>query len=420
MAKHLSTLIAAVAAANVPSAASAQIVGSGIVSDSGDTGFLIAASLIALIAVLPGWALYQAGRLRAAHAVPAAGLMFGIVAVVSLLWLTIGYSLAFNGASPWLGYGQNAWLANLGNIREGTTVPESAFALLNLVFALAAPLLIAGALAERVRTGWMLAFAGLWSLIVYAPIAHWIWGNGWLGANGALDFSGGLVVFVAAGVSALVAAVMLGRRSGWPDDIMPGHAPILSLAGTALGWVGWLALAGAGALAATDDASAAVINMQIGASAGVVGWLICSRLLGGRIELSGGGAGALAGIAALASSSAYIATGPAMLIGFVAAVLSWLVARSIARTFRIDDVTGSFATGAIGGATGAILLAVFQSPSFGGVGYGEGLDMAGQVFAQLVALGAVALWSIIGTLIAGYGIAMVLPMRLTVDDEATP
>jgi Amt family ammonium transporter len=410
--------VASGAAVALPAIASAQDIGAGIVSDSGDTGFLIGAAIVGLLAVLPGWAMYQAGQQRAIHATRAVGLMLGIVAVVSTLWLAIGYSLAFNGASPWLGFGQNAWLANLGNIREATTVPESAFALINLVFALAPLLIIAGALAERVRTGWMLAFAGIWSLIVYAPVAHWLWGGGWLARNGALDFAGGLTVFVTAGVSALVAAVMLGRRSGWPESALPGHAPILSLAGGALGWIGWMALAGGAALAATDDASSAIINLHLAACGGVIAWLVCSRVFGGVADLAGSGRGAVAGIAAGAAASGYVAPGPALLIGLVGAVLAWLAARSIARTFRIDDVTGSFATGAIAGGTGALALAVFASPALGGVGYGERLDMGGQLFAQLVAIGAVTLWSIIGTLIAGYGIAMVLPMRVSAEEEA--
>lgn len=408
------------AAATLPATALAQEIGAGIVSDSGDTGFLIAAALIGLLAVLPGWAMVQTGQQRAIHAPRAIGMMLGIVAIVSALWLAIGYSLAFNGASPWLGFGQNAWLANLGNIREATTVPESAFALLNLVFALLPPLIIAGALAERVRLGWMLAFAGLWSLIVYAPVAHWVWGGGWLGANGTLDFAGGMTVFLTSGVSALVAAVILGRRTGWPESALPGHAPMLSLAGAGLSWIGWMALAGGAALAATDDASSAIINLHLGACGGIIAWLICSRVLGGAVDLAGSGRGALAGIAALASASGYVAPGPGLLIGLIGATLAWLAARSIERTFRIDDVTGSFAIGAVAGGTGALLLAVFQSPALGGVGYGEGLDMGRQVFAQIVGIGAIALWSIIGTLIAGYGVAMVLPMRVSADEEAQP
>lgn len=411
---------AGVMAAVLPASAYAQDIGAGIVSDSGDTGFLIAAALVGLLAVLPGWTMVQAGQQRAIHVPRAIGMMLGIVAIVSALWLTIGYSLAFNGASPWLGFGQNAWLANLGNIREATTVPESAFALINLVFALLPPLIIAGALAERVRMGWMLAFAGLWSLIVYAPVAHWVWGDGWLGANGTLDFAGGLTVWLPAGVSALVAAVMLGRRTGWPESALPGHAPMLSLAGAGLSWIGWMALAGGAALAATDDASSAIINMHLGACGGVIAWLIVSRLIGGAVDLAGSGRGALAGIAALASASGYVAPGPALLIGLIGALLAWLVARSIERTFRIDDVTGSFAIGAIAGGTGPLLLAVFQSPALGGVGYGEGLDMGRQAFAQIVGIGAISLWSMIGTLIAGYGVAMVLPMRVSADEEAQP
>lgn len=402
----------------LPATAVAQDIGASIVSDSGDTGFLIAAALIALLAVLPGWAMVQAGQQRVIHARRAVGMMFGIVAIVSALWLAIGYSLAFNGGSAWLGYGQNAWLANLGNIREATTVPESAFALINLVFALLPPLIIAGALAERVRMGWMLAFAGLWSLIVYAPVTHWIWGGGWLGANGTLDFSGGLTVLLTAGVSGLVAAVMLGRRAGWPESPLPGHAPMLSLAGAGLSWIGWLALAGGAALAATDDASSAIVNMHLGACGGVIAWLIVSRVVGGGIDLTGSGRGALAGIAALAAGCGYVAPGPALLIGLTGATLAWLAVRSIARTFRIDDVTGSFAIGAVAGGTGALLLGVFLSSSLGGVGYGAGLAMGSQIFAQLVGIGAVALWSMIGTLIAGYGIAMVLPMRVSAEEEA--
>jgi Amt family ammonium transporter len=389
-------------------------------ADSGDTAWILVAGVLGALLVIPGMALFHAGRMRAESRLSVLAQTGAILALVSVLWIVVGYTLAFGVAgSGWLGSG-NAWmLIDLGNVRDGTLVPESAFALFEMAFALLAPALMVGAWADRARLGWVAGFAGLWGLIVYAPIAHWVWGGGWLASRlGTLDYAGGLVVHTTAGVGALVAALLMGRRERMAEALgSTGGSPALTFSGVALAWAGSLALAGGSAFTAGDDAAMALIDTHVGAASAALAWLLLDRLYLGKPTLTGLARGAVAGLAILAPVAGYVGPGTAILLGILGAVAARGTASVILRTLQIDDSLAIFATHGVTGMLGSVLLGLLLSPALGGVGFVQGMDLAHQLVAQIVAVGAVAGWSAIGTAIAALMVSMVIPMRVTRDDE---
>lgn len=387
-------------------------------ANSGDTAFVLIAAALVMLLALPGVLLMQAGRgiVRAAQPVLLQGA--AIAALVSLLWVVVGYTLAFGNSSGGLIGSGNAWmLIALGNVRFGTAIPESAFVLFQIAGAILAAVLVAGAWAGRARFGWALTFGGLWSLIVYAPVAHWVWGGGWLFGFGVLDFAGGIALHVCAGVSGLVAALMIGRRTHWSPTTMTAHNPQLVLAGAAMLLVGNIALVGGWTLASNDDASSAIINGHVAACVSALAWLLIEKLRTGQVTVLGLVSGLTAGIAAIAPAAGLVSPGAAILIGLAAAPAAYFALRFIVDTLGIDDSSNVFALHGVGGIVGALLVALFMGAGFGGIGYPQGGGFGGQLLAQLIGLGAVAMWSILGTLIIGYGIAMAIPMRISQHEE---
>lgn len=388
-------------------------------SDSGDTAWILTASALVLLMALPGLGLFYGGLVRGRNFLSVLLQVGAIAAVASVLWVVVGYTLAFGPVTNgWLGGGLFWMLGNLGNVREGLTIPESAFVLFQLTFAAIAPALMAGAWAERARFGWVVGFCALWSLIVYAPVAHWVWGGGWLSSRlGVLDFAGGLVVHTTAGVSALVVALLIGRRTGFPATPMLPHAPALTMAGAGLLWVGWFGFNGGSALGATDDASSAILNTHVAASAAALTWLLVEKLTVGKPTGVGWATGALAGLATITPAAGYVGPGAALVMGLLAAVLCFYAIRLIKQRLHIDDSLDVFAVHGVGGVLGSLLLAVFVSTDFGGIGYAAGAGMAGQFIAQLIGVGAVVLWSAVASAILALMVSLLLPMRVSEDTE---
>lgn len=395
---HALLLFLAVAA---PEPALAQVAA----ADSGDTGWMILCALLLLVAALPGLMLRHAGQVnvRSALAVMAQGA--AVAAVASIVWALAGYSLAYAPGGSWIGGGANLLLANLGQLRDGLTVPESAFVLFQLGLALVAACLPVGAVAERTPIGWWIAFAPLWLLLVYAPLAHAIWGGGWLAELGVMDFAGALSIHALAGFSALALALIVGRRREGGDA---GHAPVLSLVGGAFLWVGLSGAVGGWALGATDDAATALLNHHFAACAGALGWALLDKVLGGRSSATGVLSGALAGIAAISASAALVGTGGAMLIGRIGAG---------ALSGRVDDGAAIFVIHGLGGAMGALTLPVFVLPLLGGVGFEANISLTGALVSQLVGLAVVALWALVGSAIAALIVSVVIPMRVSPEAE---
>lgn len=388
------------------------------VADSADTAWVMVSTLLVLLMAIPGLALFYGGQVRARNFVSVVLQAGAVTAVASTVWIAIGYSLGFSAnGSDYLGSAQNFMFYNLGDVmREDQSVTELVFALFQLGGAVLAPVLIIGALAERVRFGWVAVFALIWSLLVFAPVSRWVWGGGFLGDTGTLDLAGGLVIFTSAGISALVAALILGRRTD--TSVAEPHSAALALAGAALVWVGGLALTGGSvASAGGDDAARAMINTHLAICASALAWMLIDRIRTGKVHALGLAQGALTGLAAISAGADIVGPGGAVIIGLVAALLATGAVGLVRKTLGIDDAANVFAIFGVGGIVGALLLAVFASKGLGGIGYAEDAGMASQLWLQLKAIGIVGAWSAVATLIIGYMISMVLPMRVPADQE---
>jgi Amt family ammonium transporter len=407
---------AAMALAN-PAAAWAQDGAIDLV-DTGDTSWILISSALVLMMTMPGLSLFYGGLVRAKNFLSVMVQCGAVAAICSVLWIVVGYTLAFGDVTGGvLGGGNALMLANLGNVREGLTIPESSFALFQMTFAAITPALMVGAWVDRARFGWVLGFCALWGLVVYAPVAHWVWGGGWLSSRlGTLDFAGGIVVHTTAGVSAVVAAVLLGRRDGFPRSIMLPHSPSLTMAGAALLWVGWFGFNGGSALAANDDAAAAIINTHLAASVAALFWLLIEKIQLGKPTSVGFATGAIAGLATVTPAAGFISPGSAIGFGIAASVICYFAIQLVKQKLKIDDSLDVFAVHGVGGITGSLLLAVAISPSLGGTGYATGQTMAGQLVAQIAGIGVVAAWSIVASVIIALMVSVVFPMRV---DEQT-
>ncbi|WP_150290363.1 ammonium transporter [Sphingobium estronivorans] len=406
--RHLLALPLFSALLLLPRPAMAQVA----VADSGDTAWMILCGLLVLLAALPGLMLRHAGLTHARSGLSVIVQGFVVAAGISLLWATIGYSLAYAPGSSWLGGGANILLADLGALRDGLTIPESAFVLFQMTLAIFAACLLPGAVAGRVKMGWMTAFALLWLLLVYAPVVHWVWGGGWLAHMGVLDFAGALVVHLCAGFSALALTLVVGKRRAAAS----GHAPLLGLAGGALLWIGWMGIVGGWALGATDEAATAILNAHFAACAGACGWMAVERIDGGRVTAAGPASGALAGLVAISASAAVVGPGGAMVIGLVAAMLC-RIGKALLGT-RIDDAADIFLIHGLGGLTGMLLLMPFALPALGGVGFAAGVSLGGAFVAQIAGIAAVALWAMMGSAIIALILSVAMPPRISAREEA--
>lgn len=417
MRKLFACILASVAAA-APALAQAQDAAVEA-SDTGDTAWILISAALVLMMTMPGLTLFYGGLVRAKNFLAVLVQVGAIAAIASVLWIAVGYSMAFGPVgNGWLGGMANAMLNNLGDVRDGYTVPENAYALFQLTFAAITPALIAGAWVDRARFGWVVAFCALWGLVVYAPVAHWVWGGGWLASRfGTLDFAGGIVVHTTAGVSALVVAMLIGKRQGFPKTLMLPHSPSLTMAGAALLWVGWFGFNGGSALAANDDAASAIINTHVAASMAALVWLAIERFSVGKPTSVGFATGAVAGLATVTPAAGYISPGAAMVFGVVAAAACYPMIQVVKQRLKIDNSLDVFAVHGIGGMTGSLLLAVFLMPDLGGTGYAEGKTMVGQFAAQFIGVGVVALWSAVASAVLAVGVSWLLPMRVSEDEE---
>ncbi|MCT2399483.1 ammonium transporter [Novosphingobium mangrovi (ex Huang et al. 2023)] len=389
------------------------------VANSGDTAWLLASSALVLLMAMPGLALFYGGLVRTRNFLSVLIQCGAIAAMASVVWVVVGYTVSFGDVtSGWIGSG-NAWmLITLGNVRENTTVPESAFVLFQMTFAAITPALMAGAWVDRARFGWVVAFCTLWSLVVYAPVAHWIWGGGWLASTiGTLDWAGGIVIHTTAGVSALVVAIMLGKRKGFPQTLMLPHSPALTMAGAGLLWVGWFGFNGGSALAANDDAAAAIIATHVAAATAAMVWLLVERIVVGKPTGIGFATGAIAGLATVTPAAGFISPGTAILFGATGAVVCFLAIQLVKQKLHIDDSLDVFAVHGVGGMLGSIMLGLFMAQGLGGTGYSEGMNAVTQTAAQLIGVGVVALWSVIGTVILAVMASLIFPMRVSEDAE---
>ena len=386
-----------------------------VVSDSGDTAWVLVASALVLLMTIPGLALFYGGLVRARNVLSVVMHCFVMVCTVSLLWAIIGYSLVFGDGDAWLGGTGNAFLANLADLRAETTIPESTFALFQMTFAIIAPALVIGAFVERIRFGWVVSFSLLWTLLVYIPVARSVWGGGWLSSLGTMDFAGGIVVHTTAGIAALVVALMLGARRGFNKTLLPPHSPTLTMVGAGLLWVGWYGFNGGSALAANDDASSAILNSHLAACAAALVWIMLERLKIGKPTSIGIVTGAVAGLATITPAAGYIGPMGAIILGLLGSIACFYSVQLIKQTLKIDDSLDVFAVHGVGGMLGSILFPLFILPALGGGGFEEGHGLASQLVAQAIGVAVVASLTGFMTWLICFASSYVTPMR--VDEE---
>jgi Amt family ammonium transporter len=387
--------------------------------DAGDTAWLITATALVLFMTLPGLALFYGGLVRAENLLSVLMQCFAIACLVSVAWLAGAYSLAFNGGGAWIGDLDKVLLLGLPRdaVAQNTTLPETVFFMFQMTFAIITPALIVGAFVERMRFGAVLLFSLLWLFLVYVPVAHWVWGGGWLAQQGVLDFAGGLVVHLTAGISALVLAVMLGPRMGFPDDVKPPHAPWMTMAGACMLWVGWFGFNAGSALTAGADAGMAMTVTHISAATAALVWILIEWVKYDKPSMVGAVTGAIAGLASITPASGFVGPGAALIIGIAGGTVCYLMVGVVKRRFKIDDSLDVFAVHGVGGATGVLLTAVFVDAALGGAGLAEGRSMSGQTVIQLTGIAATLLWSLAVSFVIAKVVQAVTGLRVSAETE---
>lgn len=359
--------------------------------NSGDTAWMLMSTALILLMTLPGLALFYAGMVRKKNVLGTMAHTIVTVAIVSVLWVVIGYSLAFTPGSMYLGGLDRVMLDGMVFLKEAgkisvsplaTTIPESVFVMFQMTFAIITPALITGAFAERMKFSSLILFIAAWSLLVYVPIAHWVWeSGGWLAVNGVLDFAGGTVVHVSAGISGLVAAIIVGPRNGYGDEPMPPHNLVLTLVGAGLLWVGWFGFNAGSALAADGRAGMAMLVTQLAAATGALGWMAAEWRRRGKPSVLGLVSGAVAGLVAITPASGFVGVSAGLAIGVVAGMACYLGSTLLKGWLGYDDTLDVFGIHAIGGITGSLLTGVFADKAIGGVS----TTLANQAFGVGVA-----------------------------------
>ena len=361
--------------------------------DAANTAWMLVATVLVLFMTLPGLALFYAGLTRAKNVLSVLMQCFSITCIVTLAWVVVGYSLAFGEGNAWYGGFGKVFLAGIDVKTVKGSIPETVFAMYQLTFAIITPALVIGAYAERVRFTGMLVFSLLWLLVVYCPIAHWVWGDGWLQKMGIMDFAGGTVVHLNAGMAALVCALVLGRRRGFPETAMAPHNMTMTVTGACMLWVGWFGFNAGSALAADGAAGMAMLVTHIGAAAASMAWLICESLRYGKPSVLGIVTGMVAGLGTITPASGFVGPIGALVIGAAAGVLCFLATSYMKRRLNVDDSLDVFPVHGVGGLLGTLLTGIFVSAAFGGIGYPEKVTMGGQVLTQLIGIVAVGAWS---------------------------
>ncbi|MDE1967915.1 MAG: ammonium transporter [Alphaproteobacteria bacterium] len=386
--------------------------------DAGNTAWVLIASALVLFMTLPGLGLFYGGLVRARNLLSVLMHCFVICSIVSVIWLLYGYSLAFADGNSLLGGLSKCFLAGVAQGIHPPRIPEYVFALFQMTFAVITPALIIGAFPERVRFSFVVGFTVLWVTIVYLPVAHWVWGGGWLAQRGTIDFAGGIVVHTTAGISALVAAIMIGARRGFPHSLIPPHSPGLTMAGGGMLWFGWFGFNGGSALAADGSAAAAILATQFAAAAASLTWMAIEWLRAGKPTSIGLVTGAIAGLATITPASGFVGPAGALIIGVVAGTVCFYVTGFVKQRLRIDDSLDVFAVHGVGGMVGALLVAILAAPALGGGGYASGMTMGRQFVAQATGVAGVAVWSAVATFLIIKLLAAVTGLRVDAEAES--
>jgi len=378
--------------------------------ESGDIAWVLTSSALVLF-MTPGLALFYGGMVRSRNVLNMLLMSFFTISIVTVVWILVGYSLSFADGIPLIG---NLDYLFLRNVSSGEDLLNVMF---QMTFAIITPALIVGAFVERMRFSAVMLFSLLWLFLVYVPVTHWVWGGGWLGAMGVRDFAGGLVVHLTAGVTALVLAILLGPRLGFPDEVRPPHAPWMTMAGACMLWVGWFGFNAGSALTSGADAGMAMTVTHISAATATLVWIVMEWTKFGKPSLVGAVTGAIAGLASITPASGYVGPGGALVIGLVGGAICYVMVGVIKRTCKIDDSLDVFAVHGVGGATGVLLTAVFMDAALGGVGFAEGFSMSGQATIQLTGIIATLLWSVAVSFVIAKVVQAVTGLRVSAETE---
>ena len=385
-----------------------------------NTSWILTSTALVLFMTIPGLSLFYAGLVRSKNVLSVLMQCFAITCVVSILWLAGVYSFIFaNGGElqKFIGGASKVFLPDINTTVLTGDIPETVYFMFQMTFAIITPALIVGAFAERMKFSSMLWFSSLWLILVYMPICHWIWGGGWLADLGTMDFAGGIVIHVNAGVAALVAALVLGKRKGFPNTAMPPRNMTMVVTGAGMLWVGWFGFNAGSALTADGRAGMAMLVTHIAAASGSLTWMFIEWKRFGKPSVLGIVTGMVAGLGTITPASGFVGPSGALVIGVVAGVVCFYATQYVKRTLKIDDSLDVFPVHGIGGITGSLLTGVFVSTDLGGLGLPDGVSMTHQVSVQALAIVVTALWSAFFSYLILKLLDKVLGLRVTVDQE---
>ena len=363
-------------------------------ADPGHTAWILTSIALVLFMTIPGLSLFYAGLVRNKNVLSVLMQCFALTCLMSILWLVIGYSLAFSEGNAFIGGFSKVLFAGVTQESVSGNIPETAFALFQMTFAIITPALIVGGFAERMRFSAVLIFSALWMLLVYAPVCHWVWGGGFLsqlgdaeaGTRGVMDFAGGVVVHITAGVAAIVAALVLGKRRGFPSQPMPPHNMPLTITGAGMLWVGWFGFNGGSALASNGDAAMAMLVTHVSAAAGAMTWMTAEWLRYGKPSALGAVTGMVAGLGTITPASGFVGPAGALVIGILAGGVCFLATNFVKRSLKIDDSLDVFPVHGVGGVLGTLLTAVFASSALGVFSGQETINIGGQLGVQTIGI----------------------------------
>lgn len=389
-------------------------------TNSGDTAWILTSSSLVLFMTLPGLALFYAGLVCSRNVLSVLSQHFGIACLMSILWVIIGYSLAFSGDGSGLFGGFSKVFLEISDESNIGGIPEVLFAMFQMTFAIITPALIIGAYVERIKFGVALIFSSLWLLVVYCPVAYWVWGGGFLGQMGVKDFAGGIVVHTTAGVGALVIAIVLGKRNSFgKNNLAPPHNPVLTMIGASMLWVGWFGFNGGSALAADLTASKAILVTHIAASLGAFSWILIEWVRFGKPSLVGMVTGMVAGLATITPASGFVGVQGAVILGILGGIICYLGVELIRIRLKIDDSLDVFAVHGIGGMLGTILCGLLMSSDFGGVGFDEGLTAFDHIKIQIYSVLVTLIWTAVFTYVILKILSLITPLRVSEEEEIT-
>lgn len=387
--------------------------------DTGDTAWILVSTALVLLMTIPGLALFYGGMVRKKNVLSTMMFSLSAAILVSLIWVIAGYSLAFSGTGAYFGDLSKALLNGVAFDALSGTIPESLFVIFQMTFAIITVAIISGSIADRMKYSAFMAFIAVWVILVYAPITHWVWAaDGWLFKAGALDFAGGTVVHINSGVAGLVAAYMLGKRTGLGRESMAPHNLTLTVVGASLIWVGWFGFNGGSALGAGARASMAILVTQVAAAAAAFSWLVVERVVRGKASVLGGASGAVAGLVVITPAAGFVGVGGALVMGLIGGVVCFWGITALKRLLKADDALDAFGLHAVGGMVGAVLTGVFYSDEIiKAAGVVLAPTFAGQLWIQVEGVLATIAYSAVVTFIILKVIDLVIGIRVSADDE---